>query len=182
MAKSSFYQHIQLQPFVFTRHNRPLHTLWLESQVWFSARDLGRLMGRHLDSHALRRLDPDQSRTLTFPYNGTCEPTLMINESAVYMILVHYFNPENRTLRRWLTNDVISVVRDEHAPTVTHTPTLSLLRWAKVSLSMLQWQNEPWIRLRDVPEIMAHPDMGRPVPVPRQGKGWRFILGMRKPK
>jgi len=48
-------------PIVFTRHNRPLHVLWLESQIWFSAQDLGRLIGRHLESHALRKLDPDQT-------------------------------------------------------------------------------------------------------------------------
>lgn len=30
---------------LFTRHNRPLHTLWLESQAWFCAHELGRMTG-----------------------------------------------------------------------------------------------------------------------------------------
>ncbi len=106
-------------PLSFTRHNRPLHTLWLESQAWFSARDLGRLIGRHLESHALRKLDPDQTRTLPLLYNGEVQQTVMINESAAYMTLVHHFIPENRSLRRWLTNEVITVI-------LTSTPTTTL--------------------------------------------------------
>lgn len=160
---------------VFTRHNRPLHTLWLESQVWFSARDLGRLIGRHLESHALRKLDPDQIRTLPLLYNGTLQPTVMINESAMYMILVHHFTPENCSLRRWLTHDVIMVIRDEHSQASFQAPHLSQLRWATLSLSMLQWQNEPWIRLRDVPEVLRHPELGRAGPeIPIVG-GWRQL-------
>lgn len=49
---------------LFTRHNRPLHTLWLETQAWFCARELGRLAGRFFDEHCIRTLDPDQYRTV----------------------------------------------------------------------------------------------------------------------
>ena len=162
-------------PLIFTRHNRPLHTLWLESQAWFSARDLGRLIGRHLESHALRKLDPDQTRTLPLLYNGEVQQTVMINESAAYMTLVHHFIPENRSLRRWLTNEVITVIRDEHAHHNAQLPSLSLLRWAQLSLSMLHWQNEPWIRLRDVPEILTHPHLAQPGPSPKLSS-WRRML------
>lgn len=167
----------QLTPIVFTRHNRPLHTLWLESQVWFSARDIGRLIGRHLESHALRKLDPDQTRTLPLLYNGIHQPTVMINESAVYMTLVHHFTPENRSLRHWLANEVIAVIHDEQSQRHTQIPSLSMLRWTTMSLSMLHWQNEPWIRLRDVPEVMQHPHLGRPGSIAPKGPLWRRMLG-----
>nr|WP_238536595.1 Bro-N domain-containing protein [Pseudomonas sp. M47T1] len=163
-------------PIVFTRHNRPLHALWLESQIWFSARDLGRLIGRHLESHALRKLDPDQTCTLSLLYNGEIQPTVMISESAVYMTLVHHFIPENRSLRRWLTHEVIAVMRDERADHDTHAPSLSLLRWANLSLSMLHWQSEPWIRLRDVPEILTHPHLAQSGPRPLPSH-WRQFVG-----
>ncbi|MGF6486957.1 BRO-N domain-containing protein [Pseudomonas frederiksbergensis] len=161
-----------LTPIVFTRHNRPLHAIWLESQAWFCARDLGRLLGRHLESHALRKLDADQTRTLTFLRNGTYQPTVMINESAAYTTLVHHYTPENRNLRQWLTNEVIAVMRDEHANLGTHIPSLSLLKWAELSVSMLQWQNEPWIRLRDLPEVLTHPHMGKVISSERKRSWW----------
>ncbi|MCY1415494.1 hypothetical protein D9M71_309780 [compost metagenome] len=159
-------------PTLFTRHNRPLHAIWLESQAWFCARDLGRLLGRHLESHALRKLDADQTRTLTLLRNGEHQPTVMINESAAYTTLVHHYTPENRSLRQWLTNEVIAVMRDENANLGNHVPSLSLLKWAELSVSMLHWQNEPWIRLRDLPEVLAHPHMSEVRTSERKRSWW----------
>lgn len=51
-------------PTLFSRHNRPLHTLWLESQAWFCAHELGRLSARFFDEHCIRKLDPDQYRAV----------------------------------------------------------------------------------------------------------------------
>ena len=39
---------------VFSRHNLSLHALLLENQPWFSARDVGRLMGFHLNDRGMR--------------------------------------------------------------------------------------------------------------------------------
>lgn len=43
-------------PTLFTHRNRPLHTLWLESQAWFCAHELGRLSGHFYDEHCMRKL------------------------------------------------------------------------------------------------------------------------------
>lgn len=85
----------------------------------------------------------------------------MMSESTDYMMLVHHFTPENRSLRRWLTQDVINVVRDEHSLHDAQVPSGSLLCWAEFAASTLHWQNEPWIGLRDVLEILAHPRLGQ---------------------
>lgn len=45
---------------VFTRHNlalHALHALLLENQPWFCARNLGRLMGFHLNDRVVSKLD-----------------------------------------------------------------------------------------------------------------------------
>lgn len=55
-----------LVPTLYTRHQRPLRAVLLELQVWFSAQDLGRLMGRQLDERQMRKLDPDQYRISRF--------------------------------------------------------------------------------------------------------------------
>lgn len=67
---------------LFLRYNRPLHTLWLESQAWFCARELGRLIGRYLDEQIIRRLDADQHRTVALLRYGECRDTVMISESG----------------------------------------------------------------------------------------------------
>ncbi len=98
-------------PTLFTRHNRPLHALWLESQAWFCARELGRLTGRHYDQHGVRRLDPDQHRVVRLRRYEQYQDTLMISESGAYILLAHHYVPENRHLRRWLTHEVVAVLR-----------------------------------------------------------------------
>lgn len=145
-------------PILFTRHNRPLHALWLESQAWFCARELGRLIGRYLDEHIVRKLDPDQRRTVRLLRYGEYCDTVMINESGAYTVLAHHYIPENRSLRRWLTYEVIAVLRDRQSLPQSDAPRTGHLSWGGHSLSMLQWQHEPWIRLRDVPEVLLAPD------------------------
>ncbi|MGH8385933.1 MAG: BRO-N domain-containing protein [Pseudomonas sp.] len=144
-----------LTPNVFTRHKLHLHALLIENQPWFSARDLGRLLRIHLNDRLLRKLDPDQHQTAkTLIYNHI-ENTLLISESGVYAMLIYHYCPEYRALREWLTHEVVPTLRDAQHPTTTERPQLSLLNWPDMSLSLLHWNNQPWIRLQDVPQMMA---------------------------
>lgn len=43
------------EPLVFTRHKLPLHALIIERQAWFSALDLGRLMGMFFEQRLVYR-------------------------------------------------------------------------------------------------------------------------------
>lgn len=144
-----------LIPHIFTRHKLHLHALLLENQAWFSARDLGRLLRLFLDERALRKLDPDQHQTVQMLIHGAIENTLLISESGVYALLVYHYCPEYRGLREWLTHDVVPALRDAQQPASTERPFLSLLNWPQMSLSLLHWNNQPWIRLQDVPQLLA---------------------------
>ena len=140
---------------VFTRHNRPLHTLWLESQAWFCANELGRLAGRYFDEHHIRRLDRDQHRTVNLLRNGKYRETTMVSESGAYTLLVHHYLPENRHLRHWLTHEVVAVLRDGREPVVDDVPRMSQMSWTgERVVSVLYWQNDPWVRLRDMPRLI----------------------------
>ena len=143
-----------LPPHVFTRHKRPLHALLLENQPWFSARDLGRLLRLSLDERTLRKLDPDQHQYAQILFNGSLENTLLISESGVYALLIYHYCPEYRSLREWLTHDVVPALRDARQPDSPERPTLSRLIWPDMSLSLLHWNNQPWIRLQDVPHLL----------------------------
>jgi len=143
-------------PTVFTRHNLHLHALLLENQAWFCARDLGRLMGLYLDERATRKLDEDQRRTLKLLFHGQPVEMLMVSESAVYALLVYHYAPENRLLRGWLTHEVVTTLRDERQSRTADRPLLSLLDWPEMSLNLLHWQDEGWIRLRDMPYLLVN--------------------------
>lgn len=141
---------------VFTRHNLQLHALLLENQAWFCARDLGRLMGWFLDERTTRKLDEDQRRTLKLLFHGQPEEMLMISESGAYALLVYHYTPGNRLLRSWLTHEVVPMLRDERQPRTVERPLLSMLDWPEMSLNLLHWQGEGWIRLRDMPYLLVN--------------------------
>ncbi|MEJ6819642.1 BRO-N domain-containing protein [Pseudomonas sp. LF-5] len=139
---------------VFSRHNLSLHALLIENQPWFSARDVGRLMGFHLNERVVNKLDNDQRRVLWIEYFREPEQQLMLSESGVYALLVYHYVPGNRLLREWLTNEVVPALRDAADSGDSNRPMLSLLHWPEMSLSLLHWQDEGWIRLRDMPYLL----------------------------
>lgn len=146
--------HPHFTPTVFTRHNRFLHTLMQDNQAWFCVHDLGRLMGRPMDERLTLKLDPDQRRNVRLLKSGNTVESLMVSESGMYALLVHHFIPENRNLRQWLSNEVIPMLRESSAASVDNIPSLSSLQWAGISVPLLHWQHQAWIKWRDMPELM----------------------------
>ncbi len=158
---------------VFTRHNLQLHALLLENQVWFCARDLGRLMGWYLDEHTTRKLDEDQRRNVNLLFHGQPEEMLMISESGAYALLVYHYTPGNRLLRSWLTHEVVPTLRDERQPRSVERPLLSMLDWPQMSLNLLHWQDEGWIRLRDMPYLLVNRTSRRE---PSKAPWWKRLI------
>lgn len=141
-------------PTVFIRQHRQLHALLLEDQVWFSFQDLSRLLGRPLDERMVRKLDGDQKQILWVVDHDELLEKLMVSESGAYMVMLHYPYPENRHLRRWLTNEVIPALRGQVSSSPCAVPNQSLLQWPGLSVSILHWRDEPWIMLKDLPRMM----------------------------
>ncbi|POA48183.1 phage antirepressor protein [Pseudomonas sp. MPR-ANC1] len=139
----------------FSRQKLFLHALLVENQPWFCARDIGRLMGVHLSDRMLKKLDKDQRRVLWIEYFRQPEKQLMFSESGVYALLVYHYVPGNRLLREWLTHQVVPALRDAEHLGNSDRPMLSLLDWPEMSLSLLHWQDEGWIRLRDMPLLLS---------------------------
>ncbi|MHC8370825.1 BRO-N domain-containing protein [Pseudomonas sp. MDT1-85] len=158
---------------VFSRHNLALHALLLENQPWFCARDIGRLMGVHLSERMVNKLDKDQRRVLWIEYFRQPEKQLILSESGVYALLVYHYVPGNRLLREWLTHQVVPALRDAEQSNNSDRPMLSLLDWPEMSLSLLHWQDEGWIRLRDMPYLLLNRTRRR---VPVVKPWWRKAL------
>ncbi|WP_397451816.1 Bro-N domain-containing protein [Pseudomonas sp. NA-150] len=167
----------------FLRHHRQLRVLLLETQAWFSARDLGKLIGWPINERTTCKLDPDQRRTLTLTRHGLVQDEFMLSESGLYAMLVHHYHPENRSLRHWITNEVVPALRDAEQSPVDESPNLSVLQWPGLSLSMLHWQCEPWIRLRDLPQVLPHPELNPSMqPNTPSRFGWRAVSRMFFPR
>jgi prophage antirepressor-like protein len=136
-----------LIPQIFTRHRRQLRALLIEQQCWFCATDLGRLIGQpHLDERATRTLDADQLLdAVVLNTHGQPEATRLISESGVYAALIHYYHPENRCIRRWITADVVPMLRDIAQPGERRPR-----RENRQGLSLLHWQGDTWMPYRPI--------------------------------
>lgn len=69
-------------------------------------------------------------------------------------MLVHHYVPENRALRHWLTHDVLPVLRDKAEPAV---PNMTSMKEAGSFVGLLEWQSDYWVRLSDLPQMIAKP-------------------------
>jgi prophage antirepressor-like protein len=153
---------------LFTRHHRTLRAIFTESQAWFCLADLARLMGQTLGERSALKLDTDQRRVVWLQAHGDWQKQLMVSESGAFALLVHHYVPENRALRQWLTHEVLPVLHAPHNAALDN-PRLSRLQWPGTSLSVMQWRDEAWVRLRDMPTVVAE------IPAPAEPGLWRRV-------
>ncbi|SDI29093.1 BRO-N domain-containing protein [Pseudomonas panipatensis] len=144
-----------LIPSVFVRHHRQLRALLIERQAWFVGRDLARLTNSRITTRVIHKLDADQCRTgRLLGTRGACEEELLISESGVYtLLMVHFYHPENRSLRQWLSNEVVPVLRDAQQSN-PHLPRRRLEQVQGQEMSLLDWQGTLWVRFGDAVRLM----------------------------
>ncbi|MDH1011760.1 BRO family protein [Pseudomonas nicosulfuronedens] len=143
-----------LIPTPFIRYNRPLRALLIEQQAWFVASDLGKLLSYKIGAPFLTRLDSDQLRHERLA--GKPEPELLVSESGLYaLLLVYCYHPENRSLRQWLSNEVVPALRDR-CNLDTRLPRRRMQQLLGESLPVMDWQGNLWLRWRDAVGLLEN--------------------------
>ncbi|MCP1621670.1 BRO-N domain-containing protein [Pseudomonas nitroreducens] len=140
-------------PTFFTRHNRPLRGVLIDNQPWFAARDIARLVAYRFPHSIHHRFYPHEVRTACLAYStGSEEETVMLSEAALYKALLRFGHPELEALDRWLTQDVLPTLRDQHSPE-SAAPRRILLTWDARRLMLLNWQGDLWMRWDEIPQL-----------------------------
>ncbi|WP_416424504.1 Bro-N domain-containing protein [Pseudomonas sp. App30] len=147
----------------FFRHQLPLRALMIEDQAWLCLHDLGRLMGVHFVERRIRSLDADQHREAWVQLDGEWGRHLLVSETGAVTLIMHSQMPENRALRQWLTLEVVPTLRRMGPGEV---PAVTAMCAHGGQVKVLYWQDEPWIRLRDMPEVL-------PINRPHKAPWWR---------
>ncbi|WP_176476379.1 BRO-N domain-containing protein [Pseudomonas indica] len=162
-------------PLLLMRHNRPLRGVMIDRQPWVCAKEFGLLMGHRHPERICRLMDDDQVRTVTFcTHQGNSEPVQLLSESGLYRALCRFSHPENRGLRRWLTHEALPALRDAWEGRAQE-PRRTLMAWDHQRISLLQWQGDLWIALRDMPRFTPPPQPGERslrVLLNRWWRGW----------
>lgn len=143
-----------LVPTYFVRHNRQLRALLIEQQAWFVVRDLSKLLSRKIHEPFIDRLDSDQRRYEKLLNSPTAE--LLISESGLYaLLLVYCYHPENRSLRQWISNELLPALRDTPNRDV-RLPRRRMQHLLGESLPVMDWQGNLWVRWRDAVGLMEN--------------------------
>jgi prophage antirepressor-like protein len=144
-------------PTHFTREHLPLRAILIDDQPWFVASDFGRLLGRRKAENILHRLEDDQRAEVILRHGEGFEWVEVISESATFAIYYRYRNPENRYLRRWLSQEVIPTLRDQ-ASSANWKPRRVLMAWEGTRISLLEWQGELWAPVNEMPRFSVQAD------------------------
>jgi len=147
----------------FFRHKIPLRALMIEGQAWLCLHDLGRLMGVHFIERRTRSLDDDQHQEAWVKADGQWAKHLLVSETGALALILHSHMPENRALRQWLTQQVVPALRQSGAGTA---PAMGAMHAQGGEVTVLYWQDEPWVRLRDMPAVL-------PRSRPAKAQWWR---------
>ncbi|MBB4863793.1 prophage antirepressor-like protein [Pseudomonas nitritireducens] len=136
----------------FMRYNRPLRGVLLDQQPWFALRDLTKLTASKRGVELVRKLEPDQSRRERLV--GATEDEWLVSESGVYaLLMLHLYHPENRSLRQWLSNEVVPALRAAQQDCLL----LPRHRFREVQgqqIALLDWQGRLWLRFADAARLM----------------------------
>lgn len=135
----------------FQRHNHTLRGILIDAQPWFVASDLARLLAMDYPQTLARRVEPyevQEVRLLTA--SGAEHATEVINEAALYKALIRFGHPESRTLGRWLSEQVIPLLRDVGREG-SEQPRRLLMSWESQRVAVLDWQGELWVPFQQVP-------------------------------
>ncbi|MNF30944.1 hypothetical protein D3C84_116950 [compost metagenome] len=149
-----------LMPARFVRHKRLLRAVLLDEEPWFAVSDLTRLINHPLMPERVQRnLDEDQlQRAWMRNGHGDFEQALLISESGVYAVLIHYYHPENRCIRQWITHEVIPRLREVERFD-GRGPYREVIRWRERELEVLHWQGKAWLQLDDCPHLLQRPPL-----------------------
>lgn len=99
----------EIVPFAFDEVN--VRTVVIDGDPWWVASDVARALNISNGRQAANRLDPEGVSQTDIPTSGGVQSVTIINESALYELVIRSDKPEAVRFRRWITNEVLPAIR-----------------------------------------------------------------------
>ena len=116
-----------LQVFNFNEH--AVRIIMCDGEPWWIAKDVCDVLELADVTSALRGLDDDEKvlRKISGELSSSGNPNMMtINESALYNLIMRSNKPEARRFRKWVTAEVLPIIRKTGRYEINKTPQISL--------------------------------------------------------
>ena len=123
-------------PIVFQRHSLYLRAVMIDNRPWFVGHDFAAPRAHLL----ARRIAPHQRRAVMLQYDsGGREEVEVISDLGAYNALFRFGHPENRSIGRWLSEEVMPTLHDHHRE-ADASPRRAFMSWAHQRVGVVQWQ------------------------------------------
>lgn len=103
---------MKLLAFNFTEANHPVRTTTIDSQPWFVAADVCRILGIRNHRDAIGGLEKEERASANTDTLGGPQDMAIINESGLYTLIFKSRKPVARRFRVWVTSEVLPAIRE----------------------------------------------------------------------
>ncbi len=99
-----------------------IRTIEIGGEPWFVGKDVAEILGYKDTSDAMRRhVDDEDKLTRCFTDSGQSREMYVINESGLYSLILSSKLPTAKRFKRWVTSEVLPVIRKTGAYAVPMT-------------------------------------------------------------
>lgn len=99
----------QLQKFMYS--NQEVRSTVIDSEPWFVAKDVCDVLELTNSRMAIERLDEDEKGVSSIDTLGGKQNITIVNESGLYSLILGSRKPEAKQFKRWITHEVIPMIR-----------------------------------------------------------------------
>lgn len=108
---------------VFTYQSQPVRTVSIDGEPWFVLKDVCEALGIIKYRNVTERLEEDEARqTGVIDSMGRSQQTTVINEPGLYNVILRSDKPEAKSFKRWVTHEVLPVLRKTGSYSVSPAP------------------------------------------------------------
>lgn len=101
----------QLEVFNFKQENVSIRVKSINGEPWFVAKDVCEALWFSKYRDVISNLDDDERMSISVDTLGGPQKMSAINESGMYALIFQSRRPEARTIRKWITNEVLASIR-----------------------------------------------------------------------
>ena len=100
---------------IFSKENLgSVRTVLANDEIWFSGKDVCKILGIKNHKQALERLDPEEVGMFYTPHPQSPKKEVLMNfvtESGLYELIFRSNKPEAKIFKQWITKEVIPTIR-----------------------------------------------------------------------
>ena len=131
---------------IFNYENANVRTTVRNGEIWFVLKDVCEVLGITNHRNVIQRLEKDDVHTMDITDNlNRLQNTKLINEAALYQVIMLSRKPEAKKFMNWITHEVLPTIR-KHGAYITSDKMEELMTdpdtWVKLIRTLQQERRE----------------------------------------